>query len=67
MQSSLLGRAVFLCWEMQDAGRAEIPASVVTAVLWGQKEEDGASPDLLQPFSRPSPDLLQASPWAGGS
>lgn len=48
MQSSLLGRAVFLYREMQDAGRAEIPASVVTAVLQGQEEEDGSSPDLLQ-------------------
>lgn len=48
MQSSLLGRAVFLYREMQDAGRAEIPASVVTAVLQGLEEEDGPAPDLLQ-------------------
>lgn len=33
---------------MQDAGRAEIPASVVTAVVQGQEEEDGYAPDLLQ-------------------
>lgn len=41
---------------MQDAGRAEIPASVVTAVLQEQEEEDG-----------PSPDLLQISPGADGT
>lgn len=56
MQSSLLGRTVFLYSEMQDAGRAEIPASVVTAVLQEQEEEDG-----------PSPDLLQISPGADGT
>lgn len=58
MQSSLLGRAVFLCRGMQDAGRAEIAASVVTAVLWGQEEKDGPSANLLQTFSRLSLDLF---------
>lgn len=78
MQSALLGRAAFLCWEMQDGGRAEMPTSLVIAVLWGQEEEDGPSPDLLQKSCRPSPeilqtsyrsppDLLQSSPWADGS
>lgn len=62
MQSSLLGRAVFLCSEMQDAGRAEISASVVSAVLWGQQEGDGPSSELQT--SRKGLVRLSGGQWA---